>query len=84
MERVEAAAIEPDGAGWDVEQALLGLSPDDRAAVFLRFLTAGLASFGASISLLIASGIGSRSGFSSSISSPSVVNDATIAGFAGV
>jgi RNA polymerase sigma-70 factor (ECF subfamily) len=37
LERVEAAAIEPDGAGWDVEQALLGLSPDDRAAVFLRF-----------------------------------------------
>ena len=37
LERWEAAASEPDVAGWDVEQALLGLSPEDRAAVFLRF-----------------------------------------------
>jgi RNA polymerase sigma-70 factor (ECF subfamily) len=37
LDHWEAAASEPDVAGWDVEQALLGLSPQDRAAVFLRF-----------------------------------------------
>jgi RNA polymerase sigma-70 factor (ECF subfamily) len=37
LERAEAAAFEPDVAGWDVERALLGLSVKDRAAIFLRF-----------------------------------------------
>jgi RNA polymerase sigma-70 factor, ECF subfamily len=37
LERAEAPAFEPDVAGWDIEQALLGLSVKDRAALFLRF-----------------------------------------------
>src|SRR5882757_437025 len=54
-------------------------------AAFLTFFTAVLAaSLVASAALLIASVKCSRTGFSSSISSPSVVNAATIAGFADV